>query len=214
MTTTTAALEARYALVDRIVDIASVVLISLAALGTAWCSYESARWSALQALNYSKANAARVQASTYSDRASARRIIDVMIFAEYEHALDQHETFASFIRARFDPPLAKAVAAWLATDPEHNRKAPPSPFAMNAYHLPDDDAALEATARADALVGSAVDANETSDRYVFLTVLFAAASFLGGIAIKLRRPMHAVAGGVGFAIFFVALTVMLTYPIR
>lgn len=212
--TTTAASEARHALVDRLVDILSVVLISLAALGTAWCSYESARWSALQALNYSKANAARVQASTYSDRANTHRIVDVMIFAEYMRAVDQHERFASFVRARFGPPLEKAVTAWLATDPLRNPKAPRTPFAMNVYHLPDEDAARNASARADALVAEAVSANETSDSFVFLTVLFAAASFLGGIAIKLRRPIHVAAATVAIVIFSVSLAIMLTYPIR
>lgn len=210
----TVVLEQRQALVDRIVDVATVVLISLAALGTAWCSYESARWSALQALSYSKANAARVTASTDSNRASARRIIDVMIFAEYERARQQNSPFASFVRARFDVPLRNAVNAWLATDPEHNSKAPPSPFAMSAYHLADDDAANDASARADASVEDAIKANERSDSYVFLTVLFAAASFLGGVAIKLRRPMHLFAAGVGITVFCVALAIMLTYPIR
>jgi hypothetical protein len=49
---------------------------------------------------------------------------------------------------------------------------------------------------------------------VFLTVLFAAASFLGGIAIKLRRPMHLVAACIGFVIFLISLSIMATYPIR
>ncbi|MBV8637204.1 MAG: hypothetical protein JO322_03910 [Candidatus Eremiobacteraeota bacterium] len=208
------ALEQRHALVDRIVDIVTVVLISLAAFGTAWCSYQSARWSALQALNYSKANAARVLASTYAERANSRRIIDIMVFAEYERASDQHEPFASFVRQRFDAPLEYAVTAWDATNPLHNKKAPRTPFAMSAYHLPEEDAEHEAAVRADALVEDAVSANETSDHYVFLTVLFAAASFLGGIAIKLRRPMNLAAASVGVAVFFVSLAIMLTYPIR
>ncbi len=85
---------------------------------------------------------------------------------------------------------------------------------MGAYHLPEEDAAHDAGARADALVQDAVSANETSDHYVFLTVLFAAASFLGGIAIKLRRPMHLAAACVGFVMFFISAAIMLTYPIR
>ncbi len=208
------ALEDRNALVDRIVDVATVLLISLAAFGTAWCSYQSARWSGLEALNYSRANAARVQSSTYIARAGAHRITDVMMFAEYARALEQHSPFASFLRDRFDPPLAAAVKAWIATDPLHNAKAPPSPFAMAAYHLPDDAAARDANARADAFVQDAVTANETSDRYIFLTVFFAAASFLGGLTIKLRRPMHVAAVSVGFAIFFISVAIMVSYPTR
>jgi hypothetical protein len=211
---TAAALEQRHGRVDRLVDIATVILISLAAVGTAWCSYQSARWSALQALDYSKANAARVEASTYADRANAHRIVDIMIFAEYMRAADQHEAYAKFVRQRFDPPLERAVNAWFATDPFHNPKAPRSPFAMSAFHLPEEDAEREATTRAGAFVEEAVAANGTSDNYVFLTVLFAFSSFLGGIAIKLKRPIHLVATCVGIAIFFTSLVMMLRYPIR
>ncbi len=209
-----AAIEKRHERVDRIVDVATVVLISLAALGTAWCSYQSARWSALQSLNYSKANAARVEASAYADHANAHRIVDIIAFAEWERALDQHDPFAGFVRQRFDPPLERAVQAWLATDPLHKRNAPPTPFAMSAYHLPEENQVQNAVARAEDLLEKAVSANETSDHYAFLTVLFAFASFLGGIAIKLKRPMHAVATGIGIAIFLMSLAIMLGYPIR
>lgn len=211
---TTAAIERRHDLVDRIVDVATVILISLAALGTAWCSYQSARWSALQALNYSKADAVRVEASTHADRANAHRIIDIMVFSEYERALRDNPSFAQFLRDRFDPPLRKGVDAWLATNPLHNPKAPGTPFTMPAYHLPEEDAARAANAKANALIDEAVAANDVSDRYLFLTVLFATASFLGGIAIKLRRPMHLAAAGVGFTVFFISLAVMLGYPVR
>jgi hypothetical protein len=200
--------------VDGIVDVATVILISLAALGTAWCSYQSARWSALPALNYSQANAYRVRASAYADRANAHRIVDVMSFAEYIRALDAHEPFAEFVRSRFTPPLKRAVNAWFATNPLHNSKAPPTPFAMSAYHLSEDEAARDMNAKADAFVEKAVNANDISDRYLFLTVLFAAASFLGGIAIKLRRPTHLVATCIGVVIFFVSIAIMVRYPVR
>ena len=209
-----AAIDLRHERVDRIVDVVTVVLISLAALGTAWCSYQSARWSALQALNYSKANAARVEASAYADRANAHRIVDVMVFAEYIRAVDEHEPFAAFVRSRFDPALERAVKAWYATDPLHNPNAPRTPFVTSAYHLAEEDSVREAVKTANALVEAAVSANDISDRYLFLTVLFAAASFLGGVAIKLRRPTHLVATCVGVAIFFIALAIMLQYPVR
>ncbi len=210
----TTALERRHEIVDRIVDVATVILISLAALGTAWCSYQSARWSALQALNYSKANAARVEASTFADRANAHRIVDVLAFGEYIRSVDEHQAYAKFIRERFDPPLARAVDAWLATNPLQNAKAPRTPFVMNEFHLPEEDSARDASARANALVESAISANETSDHYVFLTVLFAFSSFLGGIATKLRRPMHIVATCIGLVTFLISLAVMVGYPVR
>ena len=210
----TDSLDRRHERVDRIVDLATVILISLAALGTAWCSYQSARWSALQALNYSKANAARVEASAYADRANAHRVVDVLVFAEYIRAIDDRESYASFIRSRFDPALERAVKAWLATDPLHNPKAPRTPFVMGAYHLPEEDQTREGATAANAFVEAAVSANEISDSYLFLTVLFAAASFLGGIAIKLRRPTHVAAACVGVVIFVIALAIMLRYPIR
>lgn len=199
---------------DRIVDIATVVLISLAAVGTAWCSYQSARWNALQSFDYTKANEARTESVQWASRGNAHRTVHIIVFVDYQRALVNDPAFATFLWRRFDAPLKTAVTAWLKTDPLHSAVAPPTPFAMSAYHLMEDDRSAAASRLSDALVTEGSNAEEQADQYLFQTVLFASASFLGGIALKLRPPGHVVATAVGFAIFLFALLATLRYPIR
>jgi hypothetical protein len=191
------------------------VLISLAAVATAWCGYQSARWGSLQALDYSRSNAARIEASIAANRSNAIRMVDVGLFLQYESAIfRQDDAFAAFIRKRFPTQLAKAVDAWLATNPLHNVKAPPSPFAMNEYRVASDVRYESMSKRADDLVAGAVRANETSDQYLFVTVLFASVTFLGGIAIKTRYPLNIALTLVAAVLFFVSLARVLEYPVR
>ncbi len=66
--------------VDRIVDVASVVLISVAAVMTALCGYQSGRWGGQQARLYSMANADRVLSAEAADKALAFNAINVNLF--------------------------------------------------------------------------------------------------------------------------------------
>ena len=207
--------EHRRARIDRIVDVATVILISLASVATAWCGYQAARWSALQALSYSLANAARIDQSTAASLANAQRIVDVGLFVQYEQAIYRKDSaFAQFIKRRFRPEFRTAVEAWLKTNPQSNRNAPLSPFAMRQYRLKADDDSTAAGNRAETLLAKAVQSNETSDQYVFLTVLFASATFLGGVAMKARYPWHLVLTIVGAALFLFSFVRLWEHPVR
>lgn len=191
------------------------MLISLAAVATAWCGYESARWSALQALNYSRANASRIEASIAANRSNALRMVDVGLFVQYESALFRHDdAFAAFIRKRFRREFGTAVDAWIATKPLSNPNAPLSPFAMKQYRLASDETFVSLSRRADNWVDRAVRANETSSRYLFVTVLFASVTFVGGIAIKTRYPLNVVLTATGTVLFCISIARVLTYPVR
>lgn len=202
-------------IVDHAVDLLTVVLISLATVATAWCGYQAARWSSLQALDYSRANAARIEAAVAAGRANSDRLIDVALFVQYENALFQrNDAFAAFIDHRFRPEFRKAIDAWDATKPQTNPRAPLSPFVMKEYHLQSDDRSASASKRADAFVAQAVTANQTSDSYVFVTVLFASVTFLGGVATKTRYPWHVVLVIIGIVLILLAVLRTIHYPIR
>lgn len=198
-----------------LVDFATVLLISIAAVATAWCGYQASRWDELQALNYSLANKARVQASVASARSNALTMVDIGLFAQYESALFRREdALARYLQSRFRPEFRSAFDAWMATNPRTNDAAPLSPFAMKAYRLRTDDQAAAAWKRADALVADAVSANELADRYVFLTVFLATVNFLGGIAIKARYPWYFVLTGVGAVMLCAAIILFTRLPVR
>ena len=199
--------------INRIVDIGTVVLISLATVASAWCGYQAARWDEQQALGYSQANAARVQASIASERSNAIRLLDIGLFVQYESAVfARNDRFAAFLRPRFTPELRRSLDAWLATAPLTNPRAPSSPFVMPEYHLKSDNEYAAASKRASALTAQAHQANEQSDAYVYLTVLFASVSFLGGVGGRLRYPRHLILTSIGAILFIFALIKLLRYP--
>jgi hypothetical protein len=183
--------------VDRVVDVASVVLISVAAVLSALCGYQSGRWGGEQARLYNVANADRSQSVEASDRANVLTAIDVAVFLRYIDAIDSHDTrLEEFLNRRFPAEMRPAMQAWLATKPFQNAHAPSSPFAMPEYSLKTQAQARDYEAQAKASFEAAIVANHHSDDFLLLTVIFAGVSFLAGISTKMIYPRHAVVVGI------------------
>jgi hypothetical protein len=200
---------------DVLVDFASVVLISAATVLTAWCGYEAARWTALQSRLFSESSAQRIASAVDSGRFNTLEVIDVGMFLQYVGAVATGRTDEeAFIYRRFRPEMRRAVDAWLATKPRTNRAAPASPFAMPQYSLSAGREATRLNGLAAADFENATAANERSDAYVRLTVIFAAVSFLAGISTKFRFPSHIVIVVAGFGALIFGILRMLELPIR
>lgn len=184
---------------DRVVDIAAVVLISVAAVLTALCGYQSGRWGGQQSRLFSMANASRLRSAEAADRANALIAIDVAVFLHYVEAVDAGKTrLADFLYARFRPEFLPAMRAWLSTKPLRNAGAPSSPFVMPQYSLRTRAEARADEALAAADFDGALAATRHSDDFLLLTVIFAAVSFLAGISTKMLYPRHAVVVAVAF----------------
>jgi hypothetical protein len=178
---------------DRIVDVGSVVLISVAAVLTALCGYQSGRWGGEQARLYGVANIDRSKSVEAADRANVLTAIDVAVFLRYVEAVDAgNARLASFLYKRFRPEFLPALRAWIATKPLRNARAPSSPFVMPQYSLRARNEASAAAGLAAQSFDAAVAATHRSDEFLLLTVIFAAVSFLAGISTKLTYPRHAV----------------------
>jgi hypothetical protein len=78
--------------------------------------------------------------------------------------------------------LKNATDVWLALNPLNNPDAPASPFEMEEYRLPEEAKAQEYEELAVQKTQEADMANQRSDDYVLLTVIFAMALFFGGIS--------------------------------
>ncbi|HEX3671147.1 MAG TPA: hypothetical protein VHT92_05520 [Candidatus Cybelea sp.] len=184
--------------VDRVVDLLSVVLISIAAVLTALCGYQSGRWGGVQSRLYSVANASRIESAQASDQAVGLNAINVNLFLNYVDAVSLGDrTRAQFIYDRFPPEMRAAMIAWLATKPLKNRHAPSSPFVMRQYALPAKADARRYEAAAATSFAAALEANRHADDFLLLTVVFAAVSFLAGMSTKMTYPRHAVVVAVG-----------------
>lgn len=184
--------------VDRVVDVASVALISITAVLSALCGYQSGRWGEAQTRLYNVANADRVRGAEAIGRGNALTIIDVALFLNYINAVAGGRTReAQFIDRRFRPEMRPAMEAWLATKPLTNPKAPTSPFVMPQYSLHTKSEAEHDAARAAASFQAAQEAARHADDFLLLTVVFAGVSFLAGMSTKFVFPRHAIVVALG-----------------
>ena len=118
------------ALKDR-VELVATVLLSCAAVATAWSSYQATRWNGEQVKASSRTNAIRIEAARAQGLAEAQKQVDVMTFTQWVDAYARDETeLVDFYFARFRAEFKPAVSAWLATRPLRNPDAPLTPFAM------------------------------------------------------------------------------------
>jgi len=196
------------------IDLLSTVLLALAAVATAWATYQAAHWRSEQGLAGNRSTAARVQANRVAGIANRQIVIDVETFTQWADAYASGDTrLADFYFRRFRPEFKPAVVAWIATKPLKNPHAPLTPFTMPQYRsaaLAEADR-LEAKGAAESKVSQANV--KKADRYTLCVVLFAMALFFAGISTRLRTDgTRAAILATGWVLFLVALAWMVTFP--
>jgi hypothetical protein len=201
---------------DGWLDLLSTVLLALATVATAWAAYESRVWTGEQSQGYSHATATRIAVNRASAVANRQVQIDVATFIQWVDAHEQNRArLAGFYRARFRDEFQPAFAAWLATKPFENERAPPTPFAMPQYRLKASDEAERLEATAAAASERAKEANQRADNYMLAVVLFASSLFFAGISTKLQTPKARTAIlGLGCLLFLGTLIWVATFPVR
>jgi len=71
---------------ERRLELAVTILLAAATVAAAWSSYQSARWSGVQTINFSKANASRVESTRRSALAGQQTQVDVSTFIAWVDA--------------------------------------------------------------------------------------------------------------------------------
>jgi hypothetical protein len=205
---------------DRIewwIELIAVILLSIATLGVAWSSYQSARWSGVQSTSYAEAGGRRVESSRASARANTETMVDVSVFTSWLDAFARGDTeLANFISERFRPEFQTAFIAWLASKPVYDPNAPPTPFAMPEYQLASQQEADRLEQEANALLEQGKAANQQSDDYVLNTVILVSVLFFAGIAQRrFRRLEYRVAlTALGSGMLIYGLVHIFTYPVQ
>jgi hypothetical protein len=196
-------------------ELLATILLAVAAVATAWSSYQSARWSGVQANAYSGASAQRIEATKAATKAGQETEVDVLTFTQWADAYAAGETrLANFYFQRFRPEFRPAMRAWIATRPLKNPHAPPTPFALPEYKSAQTTEAAALEAKAEATAAEARQANQRSDNYVLAVVLFAAALFFAGISTKLKVPrQRLLVIGLGYLLFIGTAAWVLTFPV-
>ena len=196
-------------------EIVATVLLSVAAVATAWSGYQATRWNGEQAKASARTNAIRVEAARAQGLAEAQTQVDVATFIQWvdAYALDRQE-LVDFYFKRFRTEFRPAVNAWLATKPLKNPKAPLTPFAMPQYKL-----AASADARrldAEAEISSAtVRRNiQRGSNYVLGVVLFSVSLFFAGMSTKLADArLRTITLTLGCLVFLGTLIWIATSPV-
>jgi hypothetical protein len=173
----------RWARWESPIDAVLVAILAVASLMAAWSAYQAHHWSAEQSSEYAHASDLRVESSRQSTRSMQLTIIDVTTFTNFINAFAQGDTkLADFYTARFRPDFKPAFNAWMAQNPLTNLDAPPSPFALPEYLLPETVKAQELDAEAEAAFAHGEESKEHSEEYVLNTVILAMTLFFAGIA--------------------------------
>jgi hypothetical protein len=200
---------------QRRVELLATILLAVAAVATAWSTYQSTRWRGEQAVSTSKGTAARIDSSEAATRAGQLTQIDIATFVQWTDAhLAGNAALARFYRLRFRPEFQPAFAAWIATTPFTNRDAPLSPFAMPEYSVAEAVRSSQLNKEAGGHSDDAEQANERADNYVLAVVLLASALFFAGISTKLHglRQREALLT-LGWLIFLGAAIWLITSPV-
>jgi hypothetical protein len=198
-----------------LLEAAALLLLSLATVGTAWCSYQAAAWGGAAGGTMNQSIAASRRAAVKQLQVYQVTLLDVMLFSQYINAhASSNENLARFYSDRFRGEAKKAFEAWMATQPFQNTDAPPHPFVTNLYqpHLLEEVRSEETEAQR--LSEKAGEVGRTSRNYVLITVLLASALFCGGTAPKFDKLwVRRTVLWLGLSVFVFAAGRLLVLPV-
>lgn len=194
----------------------ALLLLSLATVGTAWCSFQATTWAASAQRLINQSMAASRLAATDQLRAAQTAMLDVMLFSEYVNArASSNEVLARFYSDRFRAEAKVAFETWQGLRPFENSDAPPHPFVTNLYQPQLLTEARTADDEAARLARESSEAGRVSRAYVLVTVLLATALFCGGTATKFNTiTVRRAVLGLGMLTFCYALVRLVALPIQ
>jgi hypothetical protein len=197
------------------VELVATVLLAVAAVATAWSSYQATRWNGEQTKAGARTNAIRLDAARAQGLAEAQTQVDVATFTQWVDAYARDEKMlTTFYFERFREEFKPAVNAWIATRPLKTEGAPLTPFAMPEYKLAAADEADRLDVEAEASAATVRENIQRASNYVLGVVLFAVALFFAGMSTKLGVPrLRAAVVAVGWVIFAGTVIWIATFPV-
>ena len=187
-----------------------IIVLSITAVLTAWCGYESSQWSGEMSIAFTEASNARIEAARQTGVANAARQADLSIWGVYLQARAQGDTtLARYVEQRFTDHFRVAYRAWIAGGEPTN-----GPFKMKEYVPPGTTEAAAADQRADSRFAEALGFNKYGDNYTILTVLFALVLFFAAASTRLGSPRAQwILLGVAIVFLIASTVVLATFPI-
>lgn len=195
----------------RLVEVTTVLILSLTAVLTAWSGFEASKWGGEMSIAFSQASSARIQASAAQSEAQAARQYDLSIYTEWVLAQARgDEELSAFIEERFSEEFAVAFDAW-----NDAGRTADGPLTVAEYVPSGTVEAAELTERADEKFAEALTNNQRGDDYSLLTVLFALVLFFAALSQSQRVTWRRQAFlGLSGVLGVVGVVVLLTFPIK
>jgi hypothetical protein len=198
------------------IELAATVVLSVAVLVAAWSAYQATRWSGEQAKAASTFTSTLTQWTDLTTIVTAQLVADNQAVASWIlMAADANASGMEAIEERVSDNLRPAFEAWLASAPPGDIPTG-TPFDTAEY----DESAGQVLDARDTLFNEAFnaaaaarEANQTSDNFVLITVIMAAAMFFAGVGTKLRgRSVRVVMLGVATMLFVGGAVVVALLP--
>jgi hypothetical protein len=200
---------------ERILELITVVLLSLTTLLTAWSGYQAAKWGGEQSQRFSDASGLHGDAQRQLTRAGQQRIDDLLYFDGWLDARERHDKeFEELYRNRFREEFLPAFRAWLAQKPFEHPQTALGPLYLPEYRLAAVARAAAFDRRAREANAEALEAKKHDDNYILSTVFFAAVLFFAGISLRLDwAPLRIVVVSLAAVALTGGAIFMLTLPI-
>ena len=183
-------------------ELAAAVLLAMAAIATAWASYQSARWHGKQAQAQSASIAARVESTRQASVAQPQAQVDLALFTQWIDAYARRRGRAhDFYRKRFRAEFEPAFEAWVATRPLRNDER--AALAVRDAAVPTRGDGRGGAPRGEAAAfAEDVGRNiQRADNYLLAVVLFAISLFFAALSTRLRSRDSDAILGLGYVLF-------------
>jgi hypothetical protein len=171
---------------DKMIEVVAVLLLGLTTVGTAWCGFQSVRWSGASAEYSQSASDQHVEAARLFGLATQTLAYDASVTGQYAEAMSAGDTelatfiLESLVRADFRPTLE----SWRD---EVAAGGSPAPLVENQEYVDTQLAPFQAAiadAEEDARKGREAGSNAAT--YISVTILLAAALFFTGVISSFR----------------------------
>lgn len=172
-------------------ELQNTIILAIATLGVAWCSYQATLWGGIQTFRLAESNKYGRLAQQKAILAGQSTAFEEAAIISFVNAvLDNDQKKVNYVLTGVQPQLQSILLNWLDLRRTNGASAPAHPMATPLYAQLQKERLGESeklSAKGSEVYKEAEDANYNSDRYSFLGVMFSMVMFLGAVATKLVR---------------------------
>jgi len=175
---------------DRL-EVYNTIILAIATLAVAWCSYQGTLWNGAQTFGLAESNKySRLAQQKLIQSGQNKAMEEAVIINFVDAVLNNNQRKIDYILKGVRPEMARVLSDWLQSHPLDSTSAPRHPMAMPEYEAIMGQRVSESekmSEKAGEAFTSAQVANLNADRYSLLTVLFSMVLFLEAIMTKFAR---------------------------